>query len=465
MRTYLFTVPLAAFMTAVAAQPVMGGEELMPLAAGAGQWNAVQADNSPYLRRITSNDDDTPRQRVFHKNTVKLTLPGKKEDAGRGDRKLHVVEAKQNAEDGSLMFDLDAPLETFVSSSDTVTAAGQTPKMERLHILPDLPAERSPVPFNPFEPEGTADLLDLPGIDPAASFAPVSGFGMLSPAPLPELAPTAAYQGQAIPRVESSAPTSAAFHAASFDSLADIPGLVPPEIIARDRRSPAATGFGSGMSLRDDTVDLISFGGTNSFQDFIPLPDPVAAPALPSLHDPAVDTLEPFVPLPSRSKPKPAQVELPPPIAPEAFDVFSGAGPVPKKENRPGSKNQTNIGLQHPKTAPAAAPEGSLRPPAHGGRPLGILDTPASAPRMDAPLGLTITGSPSQFAGHGMLDITGSSPIVNRPPPRAMAQSPRPRRPAPRMAPAMDERITPEAAEGDEEGFTPMRSMRNLLGG
>jgi hypothetical protein len=188
-----------------------------------------------------------------------------------------------------------------------------------------------------------------------------------------------------------------------LDVLTEIPGCITPEDVAVDKRIQPYTAAAPGS--RDNLLDLPAMDAFPALN--LPVASTGISPALPAMpvyRDAAVETLEPFTPEPARKKRPPEQLRLPLPLA-------SDRSPV----------------VALPLTASA---------------PPGGVYAPGSA-LLVAPLGMSLTAT--------------MPPMEQRPPPPM-------RKPPRKQAPSLAERSVPEVGAGGEDGFTPVRGIRNLLG-
>lgn len=262
-----------------------------------------------------------------------------------------------------------------------------------------------------------------------------------------------------------------------LDVLAEIPGCITPDVVAADRRRKtyyAATTFSAG---RDDLLELVN---TDMFLESA---GPVGAvaispelPAMPTYRDPSISTLEPFVPAPMARKPQPEQLRLPPPIVVEQPAAIIPPMPLP-------SVAPMAQGRRMPLTASVSGPLTATVPGAPSQRPMllpppdsafPITGTPsrstnAGASLLVAPIGMSLTasrpplppgyhtGNPATASGSGK-KLTDTTPVMEyrRPLPR--------KKTAPKAAPSLSERNIPNVTGEGDDGFTTVRSIKNLLG-
>lgn len=412
----------------------------------------------PAVRRITSNSPSSrdaspaPRNQV-----VRLTLPS----AGNkpGEPRYRMVEAKDDSESGTLRFDFEnsvpiAELPEFPLPEPEKKAAAETP---------------APRPPGKIRPPAAPAKAARPASKTGAGVFPAAPPTKKGP-PIPE---TMAAPRAALREILDAEPLAR-------PEVARIPGLDPPLAANTDQYNRMVLAPRPEL----DMLDLIVFQN-----------DPAAAREL------ALQPLEPMSPESFERQPRPALLQVPPPIMRDAGEeareevVYAMGAPTPDPHHAPEPARmpppRSMVDLSNaaaPPAAPAplaaepaptpsapAARTASLRPPSSfgaggGGRDLvpspGDLMLTATAAHAPIPaMGRAGAGEapgplmpPPGFllATPSDLDRRGPAPViqdygllsVNNPPPK-------PQGPPPTL------KQYAEIAELEEiDGFTPMREVK-----
>lgn len=513
---------LAVAILAVAAHAV-AGEEHMPLAGpGSMIYEIDPMESGAPMQRISSGEPTQARPRL-QKNVVKLAIPAPLPD---GEPRLRLVEAKTNESDGTLTFDLtNAPVADLPAFEPEPPAARPTVVVLPDPIIPDSgpesfsqlmtlvdAASREPVTESFASPMAVADKSLKR--ESFAMSAPAASRKRRAMEPMPTLESLPSFSP-----LPDEPPPAAGF--SPIDNI-DIPGLATPDLFVKDRKSlPTHPVRATTYSAKhDELLDLIPSeyaAKLETHKSAAPLPDvSPSLPAMPVLADSGVTTLEPLALAPSRSLPRPEQIQLPPPLAPIGMGagipeplaeapialaaspladgevlLFSMPASPPLEPQFTGEKIITNH-VDLPSYAPVLEPVPakpaeqpvvdtlSLRPPPNFAPPESPKPSPASAqfatppmpmsPLMFVPQGLSLTATPGSMrpqAGSGtmqgpgmtephLFDAASAESHDTSSYSRATA--------AHRRRLAINERTVPEVPPGNPDGLTTMRNMKNLLG-
>lgn len=391
---------------ALSASAVSGhaGETYMPMHPGGGAYNEVgPALTVAPTRRATSEDPPAqPQERpVLHKNMVRLKIPAPQ---AQGERRLRIVDAREDGPDGRLSFDLAAApvMDNALEIPGLVTP--EYLAMDKQNRMDAAPARRSSdVPS--VHPAWAADYVfpDSPDEVRLAAVEPDSTTD-IGPAPFPDDDDDEPQVASRRIVVRPAPPAEAVTMAARGEQ--DRVSLPPP------------------LAPLDPSKDL--FAGFGSGSPFMPPPSPTM-----------LATLEPLPALPEPGSPAA--------MAPAMnFDLKPPPAPTPEAAAQPGTPIMAVRELPAP-------PSADIRPP-QASEPVGLqlADSASSLSIGSSRLSPTMARSsfPVDYSADSLTPPPPVEPEMSlRPPSRPVAEMLQPPElPAPmpmRQAPAPSRAVVP----------------------